>query len=349
MELNKFEGNPILCPNPENEWESLITCNPGVIHDGEKFIMLYRCAGNDEQHVIRFGLAESTDGFHFERVSNVPVFGPSADGPDSGCVEDPRIVRFGDAYYVTYAYRPLAPGRYWTFPHDVVLKPKSDGFAPVAWSENMGNTGLAMTCDFRRYRRLGRVTESRLDDRDVMFFPEKINGMYYMLHRPKQYVGKQYGVEYPSIWLKRSDDLLSWENKPSQLFLTGRKGTWEEKIGASAPPLLTARGWIMTYHGVEHGGTGNYRVGLLLLDRNDPTRIIGRTPNPVLQPTEAYEKCGMYAGCVFPTGNVILGDTLYVYYGAADKYVGVATASVSQLLGYLLSDECKVRDSFPEK
>lgn len=341
MKLKKFERNPIISPNPEHEWESLVTCNPGVIHDGKKFIMLYRCAGNDVQHVIRFGLAESTDGFHFTRVGNAPAFGPSIDGPDSGCVEDARIVKFGDTYYVTYAFRPVAPGRYWTFQHDVVLKPECDGYAPVAWRENMGNTGLAMTRDFRTFQRLGRITESCLDDRDVMFFPEKVGGEYLMLHRPKQYVGEAYGVEYPSIWLKRSTDLLSWENKPSELFLTGRKGTWEEKIGASAPPLLTDKGWLMTYHGVEAGGVGRYRVGLLLLDKDDPTKIIGRTPHPVLEPEESYESCGLYSGCVFPTGNVILGDTLYVYYGAADKYVGVATASVSELLDYLLSEECR--------
>ncbi len=103
MKLKKYEGNPIMRSNPANDWESLITCNPGVIHDGEKFIMLYRCAGDDEQHVIRFGLAESTDGFHFERSSDAPVFGPSIDGPDSGCVEDPRRAKFGTVYYVSSA------------------------------------------------------------------------------------------------------------------------------------------------------------------------------------------------------------------------------------------------------
>ena len=82
-------------------------------------------------------------------------------------------------------------------------------------------------------------------------------------------------------------------------------------------------------------------MGVLLLDKDDPTKIIGRSPTPILEPEESYETCGIYSGCVFPSGNVILGDTLYVYYGAADKFVGVATASVSQLLEYLLSEKCK--------
>ena len=111
MKLLRYGGNPILSPNPANEWENLVVCNPGVILDDGVFYMLYRAAGDDEKHVIRFGLATSTDGFHFQRVSDRPVFGPSADGPDSGCVEDARIVKFGDTFYVTYAYRPMAPGR----------------------------------------------------------------------------------------------------------------------------------------------------------------------------------------------------------------------------------------------
>ncbi|SFG60194.1 glycosidase [Prevotella sp. KH2C16] len=336
MKLKKFEGNPILQPNESNDWESLITCNPGVIYDHGTFYMLYRCAGKDEKHVIRFGLAESQDGFHFERQSDHPAFGPSEDGPDSGCVEDPRIVKFDNDFYITYAYRPFAPGRYWTFAHDVVLTPECGTHAPSALRNNMGNTGLAVTRDFHEYRRLGRLTNSVLDDRDVMFFPEKINGRYVMIHRPKQYVGEAFGVNYPSIWLKYSDDLLSWEDKESHLLLTGTEGTWEEKVGGSAPPMRTAEGWLMLYHGVEKGGSGHYRVGAVLLDPENPEHILSRTPEPILEPSEDYELHGLYDGCVFPTGNVIVGDTLYVYYGAADKYVGAATCSVNELLQYLL-------------
>ena len=106
MKLVKYAGNPIIAPNPDNSWENLVTCNPGVIHDDGVFYMLYRAAGDDEDHVIRLGLAQSVDGLHFERMSENPVFSPSEDGPDSGCVEDPRIVKMGGEFYVTYAYRP---------------------------------------------------------------------------------------------------------------------------------------------------------------------------------------------------------------------------------------------------
>lgn len=341
MKLIKYKGNPIIAPNGANAWENLVTCNPGAIYDKGTFYMLYRAAGDDEDHVIRFGLAVSHDGLNFERVSDQPVFGPSVDGPDSGCVEDPRIIKMGEEYYVTYAYRPVAPGRYWTFPHDVVRLPKCGKDAPKAYSQNLGNTGLAMTRDFRNFRRLGRLTSPVLDDRDVILFPEKIGGKYVMIHRPKEYIGEKYGVDYPSIWLKFSDDLLEWENKESHLLLTGRKGTWEEKIGGSAPPILTDAGWLMTYHGVADGGLAEYQVGALLLDKDNPLKILAKTPEPILSPSEWYETEGFYSHCVFPAGNVIVDGTFYLYYGGADKFVGVATCPVQELLDYLLK-ECAV-------
>lgn len=343
MKLKKFEGNPILSPTDANDWESLVTCNPGVIYDDGTFYMLYRAAGNDTEHVIRLGLATSKDGFHFERVSDMPAFGPSEDGPDSGCVEDPRIVKYDTEYYITYAYRPYSPGQYWNFGHDEILLPECGSDAPMAIRKNLGNTGLAVTTDFREFKRLGRLTSPVLDDRDVIIF-RKIEGQYVMLHRPKEYIGDKYGVDYPSIWVKFSDDLLNWEDKESHLLLTGRENSWEEKIGGSTPPLKTKEGWLMLYHGVESGGLGYYRVGALLLDSTDPMRIIGKTPYPILEPEMDFEIKGYYNGCVFPTGNAIVDDTLFVYYGSADKYVCVATCRVNELISYLLSDECKITD-----
>ncbi|MDR0938227.1 MAG: glycosidase [Mediterranea sp.] len=332
MKLEKYHGNPILLPHEGNEWESLVTCNPGVYYDRGTFYMLYRAAGHDTEHVIRLGLATSRDGFHFERAESQPVFSPQPDNFDSGCVEDPRIVKLGDDFYVTYAYRPFPPGQYWTFAHDVVNLPDCGADAPAALAKNLGNTGLAVTRDFRHFRRLGRLTSPVLDDRDVILFPEKIGGKYVMMHRPKQYVHKQYKVKYPSIWLKFSDDLLDWEDKPSHLLLTGTEGTWEEKVGGGSPPLRTDEGWLVIYHGVENGGLGHYRAGALLLDLDDPLKILAKSDGPILEPEFRYELDGYYPGCVFPTGNVLLDGTLYVYYGCADKYVGVATCDVKDFI-----------------
>jgi len=333
MKLEKFQGNPIVSPNEKNSWESLVTCNPGVYYDNGTFFMLYRAAGNDKEHVIHLGLATSKDGFHFERASDNPVFSPGENNFDSGCVEDPRIVKFDNEFYVTYAYRPFPPGQYWKFAHDVVELPKVGKDAPAAIARNLGNTGLAVTRDFYQYRRLGRITSPILDDRDVILFPEKIQGKYVMMHRPKQYIGEKYGVKYPSVWLKFSDDLLDWEDKESHLLLTGIEGTWEEKIGGSTPPLKTDEGWLIIYHGVENGGVGYYRAGAILVDLENPLKIISKTPDYILEPEFDYEINGNYKGCVFPTGNVIVDGTLYVYYGCADKYVGVATCNLKEFIG----------------
>lgn len=313
MKLKKFEHNPILSPNGKNDWESLVTCNPGVIYDNGIFYMLYRAAGNDKEHVIRFRLATSTDGFHFERASEKPVFEPAKNSPDGGGVEDARIVKFDDDFYITYAYRPFPPGQYWNFGHDEILLPECSENAPAAIKRNLGNTALAVTRDFRNFRRLGRLTSPVLDDRDVILFPEKINGKYVLLHRPKEYIGEKYGVKYPSIWLKFSDDLLNWEDKESHLLIAGIENTWEEKIGGSTPPLKTDKGWLVLYHGVENGGLGYYRVGAILLDLNNPLKVLARTKECILEPEMDFEINGYYKGCVFPTGNVILDGTLYVY------------------------------------
>ncbi|MDR2003149.1 MAG: glycosidase [Prevotella sp.] len=339
MMLKKYDKNPVLMPNPANDWESLVVCNPGVWYENGTFYMLYRAAGNDAEHVIRLGLAISKNGYDFERASSEPVFSPSADGPDSGCVEDPRIVKFDDDYYITYAFRPYPPGQYWKFAHDVVLRPEAGENTPLFLKENMGNSGLAVTKDFLHYKKLGRITESILDDRDVILFPEKIKGRYVLMHRPKQYTGEEYKVKYPSIWLKFSDDLLNWTSKESYLLISGRENSWEEKIGGSTPPLKTKDGWLVLYHGVEHGGQGYYRVGALLLDLEDPLKIIGRTKDYILEPETEFETKGHYNGCVFPTGNVIIGDTLYVYYGAADRYVCVATCNVDELIQFIKTNK----------
>lgn len=336
MKLKKWENNPVLSPNPDNYWEELVTCNPGVWYEDGTFYMLYRAAGDDDEHTIRFGLATSKDGYHFDRASDEFVFGPSVDGMDNGGVEDARIVKFGDYYYVTYAFRPDHPGQYWKFGHDEIITKDYGTDAPLHLQDNIANSALAITKDFKTWRRLGRITTSNLDDRDVILFPEKINGKYWMMHRPKQWIGEGYGPKRPAIWIRSSEDMLVWEDE-SSILMEGIEGTWEEKIGGSTPPLRTDKGWLVIYHGVENGGTGYYRVGAVMLDLEDPTKVIARTKDFIMEPEFDYEIEGYYKGCVFPTGNVIIDDTIYVYYGGADKYVGLATANVNELVDFVMS------------
>ena len=345
MKLKKCQGNPILKPNNENAWESLCVLNPAVIYDdkNEEFVMLYRAAGNDVRHEIKFGLAKSKDGVNFKRVSDKPVFFGHIDDPDGGCVEDPRVVQIGDLYYLTYAARAYAPGQYWLDPWvEGVSKPPmylddTDVYGkelPSLAKNNISASYLAVTKDFKNYKKLGRITEPNVDDRDVLIFPEKINGQYVMISRPK-FTDK--GVKMPSVWITFTDDILEYK-KPELLF-TGEEWWETQRIGAGTPPIKTEFGWLMLYHGVDDKGI--YRDGAVLLDLNDPRKILSRTKDFIMEPDQPFEFEGFYEGCVFPTGAAVKDGTLFVYYGCADKYIGLATVDFNEFLQYLILD-CKV-------
>ncbi|HEC03651.1 MAG TPA: glycosidase, partial [Phycisphaerales bacterium] len=204
---------------------------------------------------------------------------------------------------------------------------------PRVIGTNATSTGLLLTKDFKTYIRAGRITDPVLDDRDVVLFPEKIDGRYVMMHRPLEWVGEEYGTEFPAIWISTSNDLMGF--KKSKLLATA-KLDWEcGKIGINTPPIRTEHGWLTIYHAV--GADKHYRLGALLLDLENPSRVLHRTSDWIMQPEEDYEIDGYYRGCVFPCGKVVIDGTLFVYYGAADKYVGVATCRVDELLDYLLS------------
>ncbi|HAQ56246.1 MAG TPA: glycosidase [Acholeplasmatales bacterium] len=335
MKLTKSLKNPILRPNPKNDWENLVVLNPAVIYDeaNARFVMLYRAAGDTVEHYIHLGLAYSDNGIDFVRQSDQPSLSPDYDGADGGCVEDPRLVKMGDWYYLTYAARPYAPGRYWLNAPKPWFNPPKDGPRFLSWNNSV--TYLAITQDFKTYKKLGRMTDAREDDRDVYIFPEAVKGKYVRLSRPMFNCGPGWPNENPAMWIAFSDDLLEW---PKPTLLMQGETWWEsKKIGGSCPPLKTPYGWFVIYHGVAKKDDA-YRVGAILLDLDDPTKIIARTKEPILEPEFDYETSGVYNGCVFPTGNVVKDGVLYVYYGAADKFVCVATGDFEALLQDLLKN-----------
>ena len=339
MLFKKYDKNPILKPNKQNEWENRCVLNPAVIYDEDlkKFVMLYRAGGNTDRHQICFGLATSDDGFNFKRELDYPVFAPERTEPDGGCVEDPRLVKIEDLYYMTYVGRAYAPGKYW-------LEPWVEGVSkapmyldendirgkvmPELIKENTSATYLAVTKDFNHYKKFGRISESNVDDRDVFLFPELINNQFVMISRPKF---KNMGLKMPSIFITKTDDLLDY--KQPKLLMTG-ESDWEvQRIGGGTPPIKTKKGWLMFYHGVDKGGT--YRVGMVLLDLNNPEIILKRTKDFILEPDQEFEVSGIYNGCVFPTAAILKDNIIYLYYGCADEYIGVATASLDDVLDYL--------------
>jgi predicted GH43/DUF377 family glycosyl hydrolase len=341
VKLQRFEGNPIISPNPANAWENFVTTNPGACYDSETGVvnLLYRAAGNDTKHVIRFGRAISSDGYHFKRFDE-PVFSPSVDGLDGGCIEDPRIVKMGQYYYITYATRAYPPGEYWLHNGNCYKNPDCAPEFPLCIRENHTTTHLVITKDFKSFIRAGILTDPMMDDRDVILFPEKINDKFYMLHRPMDWCGKEYGTDHPAMWISSAEDMLAF--KQSKL-LAKATFPWELKIGGNTPPIKTKAGWLTLYHAV--GQDKHYRLGAMLLDLKDPTKVNYRTKGWIFQPETDYETKGCYfgGGVVFPCGKVIIDGKLFVYYGGADMYVGLATCKVDDLINYLLS--CPVNES----
>ena len=328
--FHKFLNNPILLPNKDNCWENLCVLNPAVVFDDKlnKFVMVYRAGGDDIKHKITLGLATSEDGFHFERCFDHPVFETNENDADGGCAEDPRIVKIDDYYYMTYAARAFAPGRYWlpTFKEERAawFKPQKET-VPAFYRINHTVTYLAITKDFIHYSKLGRITDSRIDDRDVVIFPRKINGKFVRINRP-------FINDTHYMYISYSDDLLEWDE--SEILYKGIED-WESfKVGASCPPIEVDKGWLLIYHGVDNV-KNEYRVGILLLDKNNPSKILARTKKPVLEPDQEYEKTGLYNGCVFPTGAVLKDGTIYLYYGCADKFISVATAKLDEIYSFL--------------
>jgi predicted GH43/DUF377 family glycosyl hydrolase len=337
MEFEKCSENPILKPNPKNAWESLCVLNPAVIYkeDERLFYMIYRAAGNDETHYIYLGLATSKDGIHFTRDSDKPLIEPDKNGADGGGIEDPRVVKIGAYYYLTYASRVFAPGQYWKPDHkNYGFKPEA---GPLVLLYNNTETHLAVSPDLRHWKKMGRITSAKDDDRDVVIFPEAINGKYYRTSRPTYRCGAGYSNPNPAIWMTSSNDLLEWD-EPLQLFYRGQED-WESfKVGASCPPFKTSKGWVLLYHGVSAKDKA-YRVGAFLLDLQNPYKILAKTRKPLMEPTLPYETEGYYNGCVFPTANVVKDGKIFIYYGAADHFIGLATCKLEDLLRQLSQEE----------
>jgi len=288
LKLHRYPNNPILKPNPLHEWEAHNVFNPAVVHHNGLFHMLYRAQGVDR--VSRIGYAISRDGFDWLRLDR-PVLEPANEHEARG-VEDPRITRIGDTFYMCY----------------------------VAYSGTSYQIALARSQNLITWERLGFPLPGELN-KDAALFPEKIRGRYCMFHRRE-----------PAIWIAYSDNLLHWDDH--QIVMQPRPGAWDShKIGANGPPLRTDAGWLFFYHGFA--GDKVYRMGVALLDLEDPTVVLKRQEEPILEPEEEWERHGDIPNVVFSCGQVMTDEALYVYYGGADAAIGVATADRDEVLAFL--------------
>lgn len=331
MKLKKWKNNPILSPTGKGDWEKLAVCNPGAWYEDGKVYLLYRASAETDIYKIHLGLAISEDGYHFKRILDKPVYSPTLNF-EAGCVEDPRIVKFNDYFYITYACRAHP---YTAFKNGITPKHSPD--APRCLRKNLTRSGLLRSNDLKSFQALGPITGDDVDDRDVILFPEKINNKYIMIHRPFEWTGTEYGCEKPSIWMAFSDDLLTWDNET--LFAKPEFEWQSNKIGGSTPPIKTKYGWLLMYHGVDKNRI--YRQGVMMLDLNDPREIIARPPDYILEPTEDFEIDGVEHDVVFAVGNVVINNELFVYYGGADKVCCVATVDLDEIIEYVMSYKIK--------
>ncbi|QDU98943.1 glycoside hydrolase family 130 protein [Lignipirellula cremea] len=230
------------------------------------------------------------------------VFFPTLPMEEFG-VEDPRIVEMEGRFWITF----------------------------VGVSRHGAMTSLASTDDMETFDRHGVIFCP--ENKDVVLFPQKIGGEYLALHRPNPHSH----FRPPEIWFSRSPDLLHW-GRHGVLF-SGALESESDRVGAGAPPLLLDEGWLLIYHGSRRsrqaGEVGAYVAGALLLDRDDPTRILRRSHSPIMEPTADFERFGFVNNVVFPTAVIAQDDSLVVYYGAADTCVGVVEFSRGELLSAL--------------
>jgi predicted GH43/DUF377 family glycosyl hydrolase len=307
----RHPANPILTaadwPYPVNS-----VFNPAAARVGDGTVLL--CRVEDRRGMSHLTVARSADGIGGWQVDPQPLI---ADDPTDDTfrwgVEDPRMCRVEELGGWVIAYTAVGPE------------------GPCV--------ALSVTQDFRSAHRIGVVMPP--DDKDASLLPRHVDGEYVLFHRP---VSRRTGRA--DIWLSRSHDLRAW-TKPEPV-LQARPGVWWDsaRIGMGPPPVETAAGWLGVYHGVKWVADGMvYRVGLVLLDRDDPAVVLRRSDHWVLAPEADYEVAGNAPNVVFPTGLVHdpVADELRLYYGAADSRVCVATASMPAVLHHVTT-ECPATD-----
>jgi predicted GH43/DUF377 family glycosyl hydrolase len=302
--FHRSPANPILTashwPYPVN---SVFNCGATLLPDRQTLLL---CRVEDRSGRSHLCAARSRDGVSGWIIDPSPTLLPDlARFPEEiWGIEDPRIT----------------------------FVPELNQFAVAYTSYSRGGPGvsLALTSDFRSFERYGIVMPP--EDKDAALLPRRIGGHWALLHRP---VTTWQGAH---IWISYSPDLRHWGSH--KLILRARQGAWWDanKIGLSPPPIETPRGWLIIYHGVRQTASGAlYRLGLALLDLHTPERCLLRGDTWVFGPETPYERQGDVANVVFPCGYTLApdGDTLYLYYGAADTSIALATASVTSLLDWL--------------
>lgn len=331
--LQRIEENPVLEPVPDNDWESIAAFNPTSFEcDEGRIHIIYRAIGDDD--VSLFGCAISEDGINIKEKITEPIYLPrrqfegvgkkrqtksrvfqrymSAGGGQGGC-EDPKVTRIGDTVYLAYvAYDGENP------PRTALSSIKLKDFKKRRWN---------------KWSRPVLISPPGVIDKSAVLLPEKINDKYVIFHRI-----------YPHVLVDLVDDLDRFDEET--FFLQGEYKippsplAWDsKKISIASAPIKTKQGWLTIYHGVGYQDPLKYKIGAMLLDLEDPTKVLYRSRVPILEPETEYENNGHKFGILYPGGANIKNNTLFVYYGGSDKYTCVATAPFDLFMEQLITSE----------
>jgi predicted GH43/DUF377 family glycosyl hydrolase len=301
--FTRYSGNPILSrenwPYPVN---SVFNAGAVLLSDGDTLLL---CRVEDRTGLSHLCAARSENGIDGWRIDPKPtLLANPRDFPEEiWGIEDPRITYVPELEQYAIAYTSFARG------------------GP--------GVSLALTRDFRTFERLGVIMPA--EDKDAALLPRRINGYWALIHRPVTPTGAH-------MWISYSPDLRHWGNH--KVMLEARRGGWWDanKIGLCSPPIETSKGWLVIYHGVRQTAAGSiYRLGLALFDLEKPELCLQRGDSWMFGPEAPYERNGDVKDVVFPCGQTIGadGDTIYLYYGAADFCVALATGSIRALLAWL--------------
>jgi predicted GH43/DUF377 family glycosyl hydrolase len=285
---------PILAPSGDS-WEAAGTFNPAVIRYENKIVMLYRA--QDGKGTSRLGYASSDDGVHFMRRAE-PVLSPEAPYEENGGVEDPRLVKIGKTFYLTYTGYNKKDAQLCLATSRNLMHWKRKGILLPAYQGNW-NTG---------WTKSGAILS------------QKIQGKYWMY-----WLGTSPDKK-DEMGLSYSSDLIHWTEATKTPVLARRPGKFDERVvEPGPPPLLTKDGIVLIYNGADEHLV--YRTGVAIFDRNDPRKLLGRSEQPVFAPEQSWEKTGQVPNVVFVEGMIEETNRFLFYYGGADKYVGVAEAN----------------------
>jgi predicted GH43/DUF377 family glycosyl hydrolase len=330
----------ILLSPTDLDFESNAVFNPAVYQDGHSLHIFYRAVR--EGNFSTIGYAKTEGALKIVERHDKPCIVPEFDYEMQG-VEDPRIVKIDDLFYMTYtAYDGVNAMGALATSYDLIHFEKQGIITPklnyIKYEELMG------ACDpsklnpkyhhyFNFFTQIGIIADENrwLHDKDVVFFPRKINGKFAMLHRIWPGIQIVYFEHWDELTIPFWEDYI---RNLTDYIVLDPKGTHElNYLGAGCTPIETEEGWLLIYHGVQETSVGRtYHAMAALLQIEHPELEISRLPEPLFSPTKEWEQVGEVNNVVFPTGHAVFDDELYIYYGAADKHVAVAKVSICELL-----------------